>query len=62
MFPPEWVKAWRAALLDEIDQGRRSRRGRLNPRGVKRKMSGYNVRQRGELLNQAHQPQPMMRI
>jgi len=50
-------------LLDEIAGGKCTRsRGRLNPRGVKRKMSNFNVRHRGELLNQKHEPRPVMRI
>jgi len=54
---------WRDALLDEIARGRCvSSRGRFNPRGVKRKMSGFNVRHRGALLNQQHQPVPALRI
>ena len=40
---------WRDALLDEIAGGRCvSSRGRLNPRGVKRKMSNYEVRRHWE--------------
>jgi hypothetical protein len=54
---------WRDALLDEIARGRCvSSRGRLNPRGVKRKMSNFNVRHRGELLHQRHQPTAVLRI
>jgi len=34
----------------------------LNPRGVKRKMSNFNVRHRGDLLNQRHQPTPVLSI
>jgi hypothetical protein len=32
------------------------------PRGVKRKMSNFNVRHRGEKLHQKHQPVPVLRI
>jgi hypothetical protein len=54
---------WRDALLDEIARGRCvSSRGRFNPRSVKRKMSNFNVRHRGELLHQKHQPTPVLRI
>jgi hypothetical protein len=57
------LPAWRTALLDEIANGRCvSSRGRLNPRGVKRKMSNYNVRHRGEILHLKHQPVPVLRI
>jgi hypothetical protein len=34
----------------------------MTPRGVKRKMSNFNVRHRGELLHQRHQPTPALRI
>ena len=54
---------WRDALLDEIAGGRCvSSRGRLNPRGVKRKMSNYNLRHRGETLHLRHQPTPALII
>jgi hypothetical protein len=57
------LPAWRDALLEQIARGRCvSSRGRLNPRGVKRKMSNFNVRHRGELLRQRHQPTPALRI
>ena len=58
-----WLPSWRNALLDEIAQGRCvSSRGRVNPRGVKRKMSNYNVRHRGEKLHQKHEPVPVFLI
>jgi hypothetical protein len=48
-------------MLDEIAAGRTvSSRGRFNPRGVKRKMSNFNVRHRGALLNQKHEPVPVL--
>jgi hypothetical protein len=54
---------WRDALLDEIARGRCvSSRGRSNPRGVKRKMSNFNVRHRGETLHLPHQPTSILRI
>jgi hypothetical protein len=57
------LPAWRDALLDEIASGRCvSSRGRANPRGVKRKMSNFNVRHRGEPLHQRHAPTPELRI
>jgi hypothetical protein len=57
------LAAWRDAQLDDIARGRCvSSRGRFNPRGVKRKMSNFNVRHRGELLPQWHQPTPLLRI
>jgi hypothetical protein len=50
-------------LLEEIARGRCvSSRGRFNPRGVRRKMSSFNVRHRGELLHQIHNPTPAIRI
>jgi len=57
------LTAWRSALLREIANGRCvSSRGRLNPRGVKRKMSNFGVRHRGARLHQVHQPRPVLRI
>jgi len=57
------LTAWRDALLAEIARGRCvSSRGRFNPRGVRRKMSNFNVRHRGELLHQMHQPTPALLI
>jgi hypothetical protein len=57
------LPAWRDALLEEIARGRCvSSRGRFNPRGVKRKMSNFNVRHRGEKLHQRHLPTPALRI
>jgi hypothetical protein len=57
------LKRWRKELLDEIARGRCvSSRGRLNPRGVKRKMSNFNVRRRGEPLHLHHQPTPVLII
>jgi hypothetical protein len=50
-------------LLEQIARGRCvSSRGRFNPRGVKRKMSNFNVRHRGEKLHQRHLPTPALRI
>ena len=50
-------------MLEEIAAGRSvSSRGRFNPRGVKRKMSNFNVRHRGELLHQKHEPVPALII
>ena len=54
---------WRDSLLAEIARGRCvSSRGRLNPRGVKRKMSNFQVRRRGAALHRKHQPMPVLRI
>jgi hypothetical protein len=54
---------WRNALLEAIACGRCvSSRGRFNPRSVRRKMSNFNVRHRGELLHQMHKPKPALRI
>jgi hypothetical protein len=53
------LPAWRDALLREIASEKvNSSRGRLNPRGVKRKMSGYKVRRRGQPLHLVHLPVP----
>jgi hypothetical protein len=62
-LPPEGLASWRDALLDEIGRGRCvSSREHFKARGVKRKMSNFNVRHRGALLNQRHQPVPVIRI
>jgi len=47
LFPPRHRKTLHEAILDEILQERvTSSRNRINPRGVKRKMSNYNLRPR----------------
>ena len=47
LFPPLGKKAFHEAILDEILEERAvSSRNRINPRGVKRKMSNYNLRPR----------------
>jgi hypothetical protein len=47
LFPPQHRKAWHEAILEEILEERvSSSRHRINPRGVKRKMSGYPLRPR----------------
>jgi hypothetical protein len=47
LFPPRQKKVFHEAVLDEILQERvSSSRNRINFRGVKRKMSNYNLRPR----------------
>jgi hypothetical protein len=47
LFPPQQKKVFHEAVLQEILQERvSSSRNRINPRGVKRKMSNYNLRPR----------------
>lgn len=47
LFPPQQRKAFHETVLQEILQERvNSSRNRINPRGVKRKMSNYNLRPR----------------
>jgi hypothetical protein len=47
LFPPQDRRALHEAILDEIlDERVVSSRNRVNPRGVKRKMSNYNLRPR----------------
>jgi hypothetical protein len=47
LFPPQQKKALHEAILNEILEERVvSSRNRINPRGVKRKMSNYNLRPR----------------
>ena len=62
-IPPERLPAWRDALLEEIARGRCvSSRSGFSPRGVRRKMSSFNVRHRGDFLHQHHDPTPKIRI
>jgi len=50
LFPPRKRKTFHEAILDEILEERVvSSRNRINPRGVKRKMSNYNLRPRKRL-------------
>ena len=47
LFPPRQRKAFHEMVLQEILQERvNSSRNRINPRGVKRKMSNYSLRPR----------------
>ena len=47
LFPPQQRKIFHETILQEILQERvSSSRNRVNPRGVKRKMSNYNLRPR----------------
>ena len=47
LFPPRHRKVLHEAILEEILQERVvSSRNRIDPRGVKRKMSNYNLRPR----------------
>ena len=47
LFPPRQRKAFHQTILDEILEERVvSSRNRINPRGVKRKMSNYPLRPR----------------
>lgn len=62
-FPSEHLPVWRDALQTEIACGRCvSSRGRANPRGVKREMSNFGVRHRGEILHRFNQPTPSLCI
>jgi hypothetical protein len=55
--------AWRDAMPKKIAAGRCvSSRGRSNPRGVKRKMSHFNIRHRGSVPHQQHQSVSALRI
>jgi len=50
LFPPRHRNAFHQAILDEILEERVvSSRNRINPRGVKRKMSNYPLRPRKRL-------------
>ena len=47
LFPPQQKKTLHDAILNQILEERVvSSRNRINPRGVKRKMSHYNLRPR----------------
>src|SRR5215510_2424237 len=47
LFPPQQRKTFHESVLQEILQERvSSSRNRINPRGVKRKMSNYHLRPR----------------
>ena len=61
LFPPERRQAWLDSVLAEIASGRAVRsRGKRNPRGVRRKMTAYHVRKRGDPINQRCGPAPRM--
>jgi len=63
VVPPERLPVWRDALLTEIAAGTAvSSRGRINPRGVKRKMSHFNLRHRGARLHRKIAPVPVLII
>ncbi len=50
LFPPEEKKVFHKSVLNELLQDRVvSSRGRKVPRGVKRKMSNYNLRSRASM-------------
>jgi hypothetical protein len=52
LFPPEQRQSWVASVLAEIaSEPSVKTRNRSNPRGVKRKMSGFNTRKRCAPLN-----------
>ena len=57
LFPPEGRQSWLDSVLAEIaSEPSVKSRNRSNPRGVKRKMSGFNTRKRGEQLNVRCEP------
>ena len=61
LFPPEHRQRWLDSILAEIASGRACfSRGLRNPRGVKRKMSNFNLRKRGDPLNQPCRPIPQI--
>ena len=60
-FPPEQRKAWFDSVFAEIASGRAIRsRGKRNPRGVRRKMTAYHLRKRGDPINQPCDPVPRL--
>lgn len=57
LFPPEQRQSWVTSVLAEIASELSVKtRNRSNPRGVKRKMSGFNTRKRSALLNLKCEP------
>jgi hypothetical protein len=57
--PPEQHSSWFDSVLREIAAGRAvTRRGKRNPRGVKREMSNFPLRKRGNPFNQTFKPSP----
>ena len=59
LFPPVQRQSWFDSLLAEMASERAvTSRGKRNPRGVKRKMSNFNLRKRGDPLNQPCDPFP----
>ena len=51
-FPPEQRQIWLDSVLAEIAAKPSVKsRGKTNPRGIKRKMSGFPLRARDERLN-----------
>ncbi len=59
LFPPEQRQFWLDSVLGEIASERAvTSRGKRNPRGVRRKMSNFNLRKRGDPLNQPCVPIP----
>lgn len=52
LFPPEDRQSWMESVLAEMaSEPSVKTRNRSNPRGVKRKMSGFNTRKRSDPLN-----------
>lgn len=61
LFPPEDRQSWIESVLAEMASAPSvNTRNRSNPRGVKRKMSGFNTRKRADPLNL--KCEPMIRI
>jgi hypothetical protein len=61
LFPPEHRQTWFDSALREIASGHAATsRGKRNPRGVKRKMSKFPLRKRGDSLNVSCKPMPRM--
>lgn len=57
LFPPEDRPSWIESVLAEIaSEPSVKTRNRSNPRGVKRKMSGFNTRKRADPLNLKCEP------
>lgn len=61
LFPPRGRSVWFQSVLREIASGRAvTSRGKRNPRGVRRKMSSYPIRDRGDPLQLPCDPCPVI--
>lgn len=61
LFPPRDRSTWIYSILNEIASRKVvTSRGKRNPRGVRKKMSSYPIRDRGDPLHQPCDPVPVI--